>query len=294
MRSEEVQGQLSTARRAPRGALRGAVGVHVRMSVMLLAGVFAGAAGAEGPAEAGWYVEGHIGQADFATGEGTDRDPDGGANGEPTTTRFTASYADGDSFDLIVGHTFELGRFEVEYTQVESSIEEPAVSHMGSRDISSQAALLNVWFAFGQSWKVQPYFGGGVGGVRHSLGDSESSGAAAQLGAGLEWLVRPRWALNLSYRLLQSEAIELKRDDRDVVATHRGNIVSLGVRYEFFRRTTPSASSEPVTVVPAETPSSPADDVGATDGSQAPSESPAPTSDPGEGSSTGPVDQSTN
>lgn len=200
----------------------------------------------------GWYVEGSVGQARLQAGEGTERDPDGGGSGSPTLSRFSVDYGDGNLFSAAFGLASGLGRVEVEFKQLDNTIQEPAATRFGSGEIQGQAALVNVWFGFGEGWMVQPYVGGGAGGIQQRLSGSEVSGAVAQLGLGADWQLGRRWSLTAGYRFLHSEPIAITRDNRDVTATYRGQLLSLGLRYTFGISVppVPAAEPKPVTVVP--------------------------------------------
>lgn len=223
---------------------RGFVSTVVLMSGGLL-GPYSFAAGPDGM---GWYFQGNAGYLRLAAAQGTERDPDGGGPGSQTLASFPVEYGDGTAFGISGGYAFESSRLELQVEQLDSEFMEPAAATVGSSEIRTHAALVNVWYAFGKDWWVQPYLGGGLGYARHTANGAGHAGPLAQVGVGADWSFGERWTLTVGYRFLGSESIELKLDDRDLSVPYRGQSLSLGIRYDFFGPT-PAPVPEPVKVV---------------------------------------------
>lgn len=152
-----------------------------------------------------------------------------------TSNSFATSYdEDSNAVRFSLGKNFrQRYRLELEYSESVNDINE-----VGSVDASGELRIesffANGWLDFrpGKSW--QPYIGLGVGQSRIALGDTFDDAVTYQAGAGVSWTPIPILTLDLGYRHIESDEVELEFDNGQLNSEFSGNAIALNIRFNFF------------------------------------------------------------
>lgn len=181
----------------------------------------------------GPYIQLQGGYVTPNSGDGSSRTPAAVPGMQQTVVHFDTDYDDGYTFGGSAGYVSGSTRVELAVDHLRNRIDQAAATALGGSVISTDTAMLNVWFELAQG-KVRPYLGGGLGAVRKSIDAHHDEGAAAQLGIGVDWLLNEHLAIDTRYRYLSTERIKYESNGSSLAADYSAQALTIGLRYAFF------------------------------------------------------------
>ena len=181
-------------------------------------------------------------------GDGSVSTPPAIPLGNPTFTRSELEYKKDFAVGGAVGYDWNGARAELQVQQLlGNTIKDPGATTIASDEIKGTAGFFNLWFGFGDA-ALQPYIGGGLGAIQKKYSGAKKTNAAAQLGAGLNWFVTPRFVFDLGYRFLSTERATFERGSSSYDADFDAHTVLAGLRLNF--GSTPPPAPAPVEPLP--------------------------------------------
>jgi len=167
---------------------------------------------------------------------------------------FNLEFASGFSGGAVLGYELEPasplgnGRLELAYNYLSTSLDKSEFSSgtvPASGDLTVQTLLFNIWGAYRNPSRWTPYYGGGLGLGRMTadrlsvtgqpLSDDSGYGLAYQLGLGVDWGLTEKLWLDLGYRFLGVDDVDLAEAAGDTFQAHfHGHSLVLGLRFGFF------------------------------------------------------------
>lgn len=212
-------------------------------TVVGLFGVWAAPASAEGP-----YLGLYGGGTLLSDANNTYKDVlllvPGVGSSDTFKTTYDRGYNASGVFGYDYGNNF---RVELEGSYRKNDVDKikiVGVDFNADGDVTSLAAMLNLFYDFNLNMGLVPYIGGGAGGAQVSMNSVKLDGSrvvddstwvlAYQFGAGVAFPVSRQVTLSLDYRYFKTSDPEFKDVDGDrFTGEYASQNVMLGFRYKF-------------------------------------------------------------